>query len=172
MAHGSGVTVPGLGFLLNNEMDDFSAKPGVPNLYGAIGGDANAIMPGKRPLSSMTPTIVTKDGKLCMVVGTPGGTTIPTSVFQTLVNIIDFKQSSLDAVNNPKFHHQWLPDQVMVENDFPKTLQTSLEKMGYLFTNRGQIGRTEVIKLEWSGKKLKSIEAVADKRGDDHAAAY
>lgn len=170
--YGSKTVVGGAGFLLNNEMDDFSVKPGVPNMFGAVGKEANAIAPGKRMLSSMTPTVVLKDKKPWLVVGTPGGTTIPTSVFQTLVNIIDFKQSSLDAVNNPKFHHQWLPDQVMVENDFPKSLQTSLEKMGYAFTNRGQIGRTEVIKLEWSGKKLKSIEAVADKRGDDHAAAY
>ena len=170
--YGSKTVVGGAGFLLNNEMDDFSVKPGVPNMFGAVGKEANAIAPGKRMLSSMTPTVVIKDKKPWLVVGTPGGTTIPTSVFQTLVNIIDFKQSSLDAVNNPKFHHQWLPDQVMVENDFSKSLQTSLEKMGYAFTNRGQIGRTEVIKLEWSGKKLKSIEAVADKRGDDHAAAY
>jgi gamma-glutamyltranspeptidase/glutathione hydrolase len=170
--YGSKTVVGGAGFLLNNEMDDFSVKPGVPNMFGAVGKEANAIAPGKRMLSSMTPTVVLKDKKPWLVVGTPGGTTIPTSVFQTLVNIIDFKQSSLDAVNNPKFHHQWLPDQVMVENDFPKSLQTSLEKMGYLFTNRGQIGRTEVIKLEWNGKKVKSIEAVADKRGDDHAAAY
>jgi len=170
--YGSKTVVGGAGFLLNNEMDDFSVKPGVPNMFGAVGKEANAIAPGKRMLSSMTPTVVLKDKKPWLVVGTPGGTTIPTSVFQTLVNIIDFKQSSLDAVNNPKFHHQWLPDQVMVENDFPKSLQSSLEKMGYLFTNRGQIGRTEVIKLEWSGKKLRSIEAVADKRGDDHAAAY
>lgn len=170
--YGSKTVVGGAGFLLNNEMDDFSVKPGVPNMFGAVGKEANAIAPGKRMLSSMTPTVVLKDKKPWLVVGTPGGTTIPTSVFQTLVNIIDFKQSSLDAVNNPKFHHQWLPDQVMVENDFPKSLQSSLEKMGYLFTNRGQIGRTEVIKLEWSGKKLRLIEAVADKRGDDHAAAY
>ena len=170
--YGSKTVVGGAGFLLNNEMDDFSVKPGVPNMFGAVGKEANAIAPGKRMLSSMTPTVVLKDKKPWLVVGTPGGTTIPTSVFQTLVNIIDFKQSSLDAVNNPKFHHQWLPDQVMVENDFSKSLQTSLEKMGYAFTNRGQIGRTEVIKLEWSGKKLKSIEAVADKRGDDSAAAY
>ncbi len=170
--YGSKTVVGGAGFLLNNEMDDFSVKPGVPNMFGAVGKEANAIAPGKRMLSSMTPTVVLKDKKPWLVVGTPGGTTIPTSVFQTLVNIIDFKQSSIDAVNNPKFHHQWLPDQVMVESDFPKNLQTALEKMGYAFTNRGQIGRTEVIKLEWSGKKLKSIEAVADKRGDDHAAAY
>jgi gamma-glutamyltranspeptidase/glutathione hydrolase len=153
-------------------MDDFSVKPGVPNMFGAVGKDANAISPGKRMLSSMTPTIVLKDKKPWLVVGTPGGTTIPTSVFQTLVNIIDFKQTALDAVNNPKFHHQWLPDQVMVESDFPKTLQQSLEQMGYKLAHRGQIGRTEVISINWKGKKINTIEAVADKRGDDHAAAY
>lgn len=170
--YGSKTVVGGAGFLLNNEMDDFSVKPGVPNMFGAVGKEANAIAPGKRMLSSMTPTVVLKNKKPWLVVGTPGGTTIPTSVFQTLVNIIDFKQSSLDAVNLPKFHHQWLPDQVMVENDFPKAVQTALEKMGYTMTNRGQIGRTEVIKLEWKGRKMIAIEAIADKRGDDHAAAY
>ena len=141
-------------------------------MYGAIGKEANAIAPGKRMLSSMTPTIVLKEKKPWLVVGTPGGTTIPTSVFQTLVNMIEFNQSAADAVNNPKFHHQWLPDQVMAENDFPKPVQSKLEGMGYKFVNRGQIGRTEVIRLEWKGKKIQSIEAVADKRGDDHAAAY
>ncbi|MEN9951471.1 MAG: gamma-glutamyltransferase [Bacteroidota bacterium] len=170
--YGSKTVVGGAGFLLNNEMDDFSVKPGVPNMFGAVGKEANAIAPGKRMLSSMTPTIVLKDKKPWLVVGTPGGTTIPTSVFQTLVNIIDFKQTALDAVNNPKFHHQWLPDQVMVESDFPKTLQQSLEQMGYKLANRGQIGRTEVISIQWKGKKITGIEAVADKRGDDHAAAY
>ena len=170
--YGSKTVVGGAGFLLNNEMDDFSVKPGVPNMFGAVGKDANAIQPGKRMLSSMTPTIVLKDKKPWLVVGTPGGTTIPTSVFQTLVNIIDFKQSALDAVNNPKFHHQWLPDQVMVESDFPAGLQQSLTQMGYKLVNRGQIGRTEVISINWKGKKINSIEAVADKRGDDHASAY
>jgi gamma-glutamyltranspeptidase/glutathione hydrolase len=120
----------------------------------------------------MTPTIVLKNKKPWLVVGTPGGTTIPTSVFQTLLNIIEFKQNALDAVNNPKFHHQWLPDQVMVEQDFPKSLQQSLESMGYKLTNRGQIGRTEVISITRNGKKISAIEAVADKRGDDHASAY
>lgn len=170
--YGSKTVVGGAGFLLNNEMDDFSVKPGVPNMFGAVGKEANAIQPGKRMLSSMTPTIVLKDKMPWLVVGTPGGTTIPTSVFQTLVNIIDFKQSALDAVNNPKFHHQWLPDQVMVEQDFPKDLQKSLETMGYKITNRGQIGRTEVITINRKGKKVVAIEAVADKRGDDHASAY
>jgi gamma-glutamyltranspeptidase/glutathione hydrolase len=141
-------------------------------MFGAVGKEANAIAPGKRMLSSMAPTIVLKEGKPFLVVGTPGGTTIPTSVFQTIVNIIDFKQSSIDAVNNPKFHHQWMPDQVMTESSFSKETIEKLKAMGYEIVNRGQIGRTEVIKISWNGKKIKEIEAVADKRGDDHASAY
>jgi gamma-glutamyltranspeptidase/glutathione hydrolase len=170
--YGSKTVVAGAGFLLNNEMDDFSVKPGVPNMFGAIGKEANAIAPGKRMLSSMTPTVVLKKKKPYLVVGTPGGTTIPTSVFQTLVNMLEFNQSPLEAVNNPKFHHQWLPDQVAIENDFPSSIQNALSNMGYSFQKRSQIGRTEVIKINWEGKKIKNIEAVADKRGDDHAAAY
>lgn len=170
--YGSKTVVGGAGFLLNNEMDDFSVKPGVANMYGAVGKEANAIQPGKRMLSSMTPTVVLKNKQPYLVVGTPGGTTIPTSVFQTLVNILEFGQSPLEAVNNPKFHHQWLPDQLMVEKDFPEDIKLAMENMGYKVINRGVIGRTEVIKLDWKGKKLKSIEAVADKRGDDHASAY
>ncbi len=170
--YGSKTVVAGAGFLLNNEMDDFSVKPGVPNMFGAVGKEANAIAPGKRMLSSMTPTIVLKNNKPYLVVGTPGGTTIPTSVFQTLVNILEFNQSPLEAVNNPKFHHQWLPDQVVIENDFPQQVQSSLSTMGYSFQKRGQIGRTEVIKIDWQKNKVTQIDAVADKRGDDHAAAY
>ncbi|MFM1794216.1 MAG: gamma-glutamyltransferase, partial [Bacteroidota bacterium] len=170
--YGAKTVVGGAGFLLNNEMDDFSVKPGVANMYGAVGKEANAIQAGKRMLSSMTPTVVLKNNKPFLVVGTPGGTTIPTSVFQTLVNILEFGQSPVDAVNNPKFHHQWLPDQLMVEKDFPAELKAEMEKMGYKVVNRGQIGRTEVIQLNWKGKNLQSIEAVADKRGDDHASAY
>lgn len=170
--YGSKTVVGGAGFLLNNEMDDFSVKPGVPNMFGAVGKEANAIKPGKRMLSSMTPTVVLKNDKPWLVVGTPGGTTIPTTVFQILVNIIDFKQSALDAVAHPKFHHQWLPDQVEVESDFPKPLIGALEKMGYTINNRGKIGRTELIKIEWSKGKIKQIEAIADTRGDDHATAY
>ena len=170
--YGSKTVVAGAGFFLNNEMDDFSVKPGVPNMFGAVGKEANAIAPNKRMLSSMTPTIVLKNNKPFLVVGTPGGTTIPTSVFQTIVNVIDFNQSISDAVDNPKFHHQWLPDQVMVENNFPVNTSESLKKMGYIITNRGQIGRTEVIKIDWRKNKITAIEAVADKRGDDHASAY
>lgn len=166
--YGSKTVVGGAGFLLNNEMDDFSVKPGVPNMYGAVGGDANAIVPGKRMLSSMTPTIVLKSGKPYLVAGTPGGTTITTSVFQTLVNILEFDMNADDAVNKPKFHHQWLPDEIMVEKDFPQSVREQLQQMGYKVTVRGAIGRTEVIRILPDG----SFEAVGDKRGDDHAAGY
>lgn len=166
--YGSRVVVAGAGFLLNNEMDDFSVKPGVPNMYGAVGGEANAISPGKRMLSSMTPTIVLKNNKPWIVVGTPGGTTIPTSVYQTLIDIIDFKLSPLEAVNKPKFHHQWLPDELFVEKDFDKKLISQLERIGYKVTVRDAIGRTEVIMR----MPDKSIRAVGDKRGDDAAAGY
>ena len=165
--YGSHTVVAGAGFILNNEMDDFSAKPGVPNMYGAIGNDKNAIAPGKRMLSSMTPTIVLKDGAPFLVVGTPGGTTIPTSVFQTLVNILEFNMSADDAVNKPKFHHQWLPDVLDVEKDFPADVQKQLKEMGYNIKVREAIGRTEVIQI-----RNKKITAVADKRGDDDARGY
>jgi len=172
-SYGSRTVVGGAGFLLNDEMDDFSIKPGVPNMYGAIGGDANAIAPHKRMLSSMTPTLVLKNNKPFMVVGTPGGTTIPTSVFQTIVNVIDFNMNADDAVNKPKFHHQWLPDEVMIEKDFSPETKEQLEKMGYKCVNRGSIGRTELIKVLYgdSANSLK-IEAAADKRGDDSVAGY
>lgn len=145
--YGSRTVVGGAGFLLNNEMDDFSVKPGVPNMYGAVGAEANAIEPGKRMLSSMTPTIVLKNNKPYLVVGTPGGTTIPTSVFQTLVNILDFELTAEEAVNKPKFHHQWLPDELYLERDFPENITVRLKQIGYTINSRGQIGRTEVIKL-------------------------
>ena len=166
--YGSRVVVSGAGFLLNNEMDDFSVKPGVPNMYGAIGAEANSIAPGKRMLSSMTPTIVLKNNKPWIVVGTPGGTTIPTSVYQTLVDIIDFKMTPADAVNKPKFHHQWLPDELFVEKDFDKNIVSELKQMGYKITTRDAIGRTEVIMV----MPDKTIQAVGDKRGDDAAAGY
>ena len=164
---GSRTVVTGAGFILNNEMDDFSVKPGVPNMYGAVGNEKNAIAPGKRMLSSMTPTIVLKNKKPYLVVGTPGGTTIPTSVFQSIINVIDFGMSAEDAVNKPKFHHQWLPDVVMVENDFDETTAAAMEAMGYKLVKRGNIGRTELIQLK-DGK----IIAVGDKRGDDTAEGY
>jgi gamma-glutamyltranspeptidase/glutathione hydrolase len=170
---GSKTVIGGAGFFINNEMDDFSIKPGVPNMYGAIGGEANAIAPGKRMLSSMTPTVVLKNGKPFMVVGTPGGTTIPTSVYQTIVDIIDFKMTPQEAVNKPKFHHQWLPDEIQVEKGFPENVIKELEKMGY--TIKGYnipnydvvIGRVELIEVA-NGK----FEAVADRRGDDAVAGF
>ena len=164
--YGSKVVVSGAGFFLNNEMDDFSVKPGVPNMFGAVGGEANAIQPGKRMLSSMTPTIVMKNAKPYIIVGTPGGTTIPTSVYQSIVNIIDFKQSTNSAVNSPKFHHQWLPETVLVEKNFPETTIADLEKNRYKIERTSQIGRTELIIIDENG----NATAVADGRGDDSVA--
>jgi gamma-glutamyltranspeptidase/glutathione hydrolase len=170
--YGSKVVVGGAGFFLNNEMDDFSVKPGVPNMYGAVGTEANAIAPGKRMLSSMTPTIVLENGKVFLVVGTPGGTTITTSVFQTLVDILDFGLTTEDAVNKPKFHHQWLPDSLYVEPAFPSGTRTQLADMGYTVIQRGSIGRTEVIKVVRGTGTAHKIEAVGDSRGDDTAEGY
>lgn len=167
-SYGSRTIVGGAGFILNDEMDDFSVKPGVPNMYGAVGADANAIVPGKRMLSSMTPTIVLRDQKPYIIAGTPGGTTITTSVFQTLINLLEFDMSVSDAVNKPKFHHQWLPDEIYVERSFPQSVRDELEKMGYKIRQRGNIGRTEVIRVNADG----TIEAVADDRGEDHAAGF
>src|SRR5690606_38364644 len=113
--YGNRIVVAGAGFLLNNEMDDFSIKPGHPNMFGAIGGEANKILPGKRMLSSMTPTILEKDNKLYLVVGTPGGTTIITSVFQTILNIVEFDMNMQEAVSAGRTHSQWLPDGILVE---------------------------------------------------------
>jgi gamma-glutamyltranspeptidase/glutathione hydrolase len=165
--YGSHTVIGGAGFLMNNEMDDFSSKPGVPNMHGALGSAANAIEPGKRMLSSMTPTIVLKKNKPYIIVGTPGGTTITTSVYQSIVNIIDFKLSAFDAVNKPKFHHQWKPDHIDVEEkEFSPETLNRLRAMGYTLKDR-TIGRVELILV--NGKK---IEAVGDKRGDDSAAGY
>ncbi|QOW09261.1 gamma-glutamyltransferase [Kaistella flava (ex Peng et al. 2021)] len=161
--YGSKVVVSGAGFFLNNEMDDFSVKPGVPNMFGAVGGEANSIQPGKRMLSSMTPTIVIKNSKPYIIVGTPGGTTIPTSVYQSIVNIVDFKLSPNIAVNSPKFHHQWLPETVLVEKNFPETTIADLEKNNYKIERTSQIGRTELIIIDENGNAI----AVADGRGDD-----
>ena len=165
--YGSKTVVGGAGFILNDEMDDFSVKPGVPNLYGATGNEKNAIAPGKRMLSSMTPTIVLKRGQPYLVVGTPGGMTIPTSIFQTLVNILDFGLSAGEAVSLPKFHHQWLPDEIDVESGFNASTRKELERMGYLIKTRGSIGRTELIQI-----KQKKVTAVGDNRGDDDAEGY
>jgi gamma-glutamyltranspeptidase/glutathione hydrolase len=161
---GSKIFVKGAGFLLNNEMDDFSSKPGVPNMYGMLGGKANSIQPGKRMLSSMTPTIVEKDGKLFMIVGTPGGATIITSVFQTVLNVIEFDKSMQEAVSAKRFHHQWMPDEVTSEKDAFDSLTTEkLKKKGYKITTRGAIGRVDgILKTKWG-----YYEGGADPRGDD-----
>lgn len=166
-AYGSRVVVGGGGFILNNEMDDFSAKPGAPNKFGLLGTDANKIEPGKRMLSSMTPTIVLKDSSPYLVLGTPGGSTIITSVFQTLVNLLDFGLTMDDAVNKPKFHHQWQPDLIEIEPDFPEATRNELEAKGYTFKGRTSIGRMEVIRI---GNN--KIEAIGDHRGDDSAAGF
>ena len=164
--YGSKVVVKGGGYFLNNEMDDFSVKPGVPNMFGAVGGEANSIVPNKRMLSSMTPTIVLKNGKPYIVEGTPGGTTIPTSVFQSIVNAIDFKLSPNFVINAPKFHHQWLPEVIYTEKNFPQNTIKVLEQKNYKFENRNVIGRTEMIILDENGNAI----AVADGRGDDSVA--
>lgn len=165
---GSHIFVNGAGFLLNNEMDDFSSKPGVPNMYGLIGGKANSIQPGKRMLSSMTPTIVEKNGKLFMVVGTPGGSTIITSVFQTVLNVIEFDQTMQQAVSSKRFHHQWLPDEVAAENGaLDDATKEKLQQKGYKLTARGAIGRVDAILATSHG-----YEGGADPRGDDTTAGY
>ena len=160
-----------LGFFLNNEMDDFSAKPGTPNLFGLIGGNANAIAPQKRMLSSMTPTLVEKDNKLWMTLGTPGGSTIITSVLQTILNVYEFNMSMQQAVDAPRFHHQWLPDIVKVEaTSFDAKTIKELENKGYKidYKNASNIGRVDAILVLSDG----SLEAGADKRGDDIAVGF
>ena len=167
--YGSKYVVKGLGFLLNNEMDDFSVKPGVPNYYGLIGAEANKIEPGKRMLSSMTPTIVLdKDEKAYIVVGTPGGSTIITSVFQTILNIIDHDMDAPTAVSTSRFHHQWLPDMIYVEDDcLSEKVRNELKQMGHTLTNRGKIGRVEAIVI-----KNGVLQGGADPRGDDDAKGF
>ncbi len=164
--YGSKIVVDGAGFLLNNEMDDFSSKPGYPNSFGLVGGDANAVEPEKRMLSSMTPTILEKDDKLFMVVGSPGGSTIITSVFQTVMNVIDFNMSMQQAVTASRFHSQWLPDLLYYEKDsLSNSLKSQLEKMGHTLKERGSIGRVDAILCHPDG----SLEGGADPRGDDVA---
>ena len=178
-SYGSKVFVEEGGFFLNNEMDDFSSKPGHPNFYGLIGSEANSIQPKKRMLSSMTPTIVLKDGKPSLIVGTPGGSTIITSVLQTILNVYEFNMSVSDAVSAPRFHHQWLPDVVIVEeNGFTKEIDSLLRDKNYFIISlpfedeisgmspRSSIGAVDAIFIDKNGK----VYVGPDPRGDDFGA--
>lgn len=144
-SYGSGVAVPGLGFLLNNEMDDFAAAPGKPNMFGLIQGEANAIAPAKRPLSAMTPTIITKDGKLALVLGAPGGPRIISGVLQVMLNILDFGMNVQQAVDQPRLHHQWMPDTLYLERGFSPDTRTLLEKRGHRLSDTSSVGSVEAI---------------------------
>ena len=166
---GSKLFADELGFFLNNEMDDFSSKPGFPNMYGLIGGEANKIEPKKRMLSSMSPTIVEKDGELYMTLGTPGGSTIITSVVQTILNVHEFEMTMNEAVNSPRFHHQWKPDSIRIELDyFDRDVIEALLKSGYRLNDKGTIGRVDGILI----RDDKMLEGGADKRGDDTALGF
>src|SRR5579883_15537 len=150
---GNGITVPGAGFLLNDAMDDFSAKPGAPNMFGLVQGEANAIQPGKRPLSAMTPTILTRDGKLFMVVGSPGGPRIITSVLQVILNVVDFGMNVQQAVDFPRFHHQWIPDQISMEPGFSPAAVALLQARGHK------------VDLMSPGRVMSSVEAIVNDGG-------
>ena len=170
-AYGSKLYCDELGFFLNDQMDDFSAKPGVPNLYGLVGAEANSIAPKKRMLSSMTPTIVEKNGKLFMLLGSPGGSTIITSVLQTILNVYEFKMTMQQAVNEPRFHNQWLPDDVMVEpNKFDKITLENLKSKGYTINEKFApvLGKVDAILKQTDG----TLEGGADFRGDDKAVGF
>jgi gamma-glutamyltranspeptidase/glutathione hydrolase len=170
-SYGSKLFVEELGFFLNNEMDDFSSKPGEPNYFGLIGAEANSIAPEKRMLSSMTPTIIEKDNELFMVLGTPGGSTIITSVLQTILNVHEFGLTMQEAVDAPRFHNQWLPDEIRIEpNGFDKTLLKELKALGYKIneTRSPVIGKVDGILILENG----TMEGGADRRGDDTAIGF
>jgi gamma-glutamyltranspeptidase/glutathione hydrolase len=166
---GSKLVIKGAGFFWNNEMDDFASKPGAPNMYGLVGSDANAIAPQKRMLSSMTPTIILKDNKPFMVVGSPGGGRIITSVLQTIINVIDFNMSIKDAIDAPRFHHQWLPDEIQIEKDvFDKDMKDVLKVMGYSLKEIPEFGRVEGILFNAD----RSFTGHSDRRGYGRAIGY
>ncbi len=169
-AYGSKVYVEKGGFFLNNEMDDLSAKPGVPNMFGLIGAKANAIAPEKRMLSSMTPTIVEKNGKLKMVLGSPGGSTIITSVMQNILNVLEYDMTMQESVSKPRFHHQWLPDNIKFEPAFDSLVFAPLKKLGYIIdqSNSPVIGKVDAVLVLPDGR----LEGGADPRGDDKAAGF
>jgi len=166
---GSRVTAEGMGFLLNDEMDDFAAKQGVPNAYGLIQGPANAIGPGKRPLSAMTPTIVLKDGKLFLVLGSPGGPTIITTVANILIGVVDFSLDIAEAVNAPRFHHQWLPDGILVEDRLSPDTMNVLRSKGHKLKAEHFWGDGECIMLDpKTGERL----GASDGRNNGKAVGY
>ncbi len=166
---GNSIVVDSAGFLLNDEMDDFSVKPGFPNMYGLVGGEANSVQQGKRMLSSMTPTIVEKDGKLLLVLGSPGGSTIPTTVFQVIINVLDFGMNIGQAVDARRFHHQWLPDYIIYEKDAIDSLSLQkLRNMGHILKERPSIGSINAIMILPDGKKAGG----ADKRGNNSSCGY
>ena len=171
--YGNGIVVDGAGFLLNNEMDDFSSKPGVPNKYGLIGNSANAIEPNKRMLSSMTPTIVEDEsGALLLVLGSPGGSTIITTVAQIIMNVIDYGMEIEDAVESPRFHHQWLPDIIQFETKgFSKETLDQLKTLGHNYDFRSSIGEANCIQVV-SDHKGNLIIGSGDSRRGGSAIAY
>jgi gamma-glutamyltranspeptidase/glutathione hydrolase len=166
---GSSIVVDSAGFLLNNQMDDFSVKPGFPNMYGLVGGETNSVYPGKKMLSSMTPTIVESEGKLFMVVGSPGGSTIPTTVYQIIVNVIDFGMNIQAAVDAGRFHHQWIPDWISYEKNAIDSLTLkNLRYLGHTLKERITIGSVNSIMILPDGKR----SGGADKRGDNTSCGY